>query len=223
MKRAVVILTLLLLLASAAPAGEETTLQGRVTLDTAAGLPKGGASHVVVFLENVVGGPASEPRPAEMRQLGKQFLPKVLPVVVGTEVSFPNQDNVYHNVFSRSKTKPFDLGMIKQEAGPSLRFDETGLVKVYCNIHSYMVGYILVLNNPFFTVTDAQGSFQISGIPPGQYTVRAWQRFGPEATATVDLAPGQIRELDFHLKEEKTSVDHKNKWGREYGASIPSP
>ncbi|MDO8730493.1 MAG: carboxypeptidase regulatory-like domain-containing protein [Candidatus Omnitrophota bacterium] len=206
MKRALMVLALLLLPAMAAPAGEETTLRGRVTLDTAAGQPRANASDVVVFLENVEGAPASEPRPAEMRQLGKQFSPEVLPVVVGTQVSFPNQDNVYHNVFSRSKTKPFNLGMIKQEDKPSLRFDAPGLVKVYCHIHAHMVGYILVLNNPFFAVTDAQGSFEISGIPPGQYTVRAWQRFGPEETATVQLAQGQTQDLDFHLKEENNLI-----------------
>ena len=208
-----------------AAAQEAATLRGRVTLDAADGIPKSDVSHIVVFLENVESGPAgpasgSSP-PPQMYQLGKQFSPEVLPVVVGTTVLFPNQDDIYHNVFSRSKAKPFDLGMIKQESIPSIHFDEAGLVKVYCNIHSYMVGYILVLNNPFFAVTNLQGSFQISGIPPGQYTVRAWQRFGPEETATVPLAGGQVQNLDFHLKEEKTSVAHKNKWGREYGTSTP--
>lgn len=202
-----------------AEAAGANTLKGKIELYTKQGVKKEDGSNVVVFLEmpqqDEVYLPASI-NPV-LHQKGKRFLPEVLPVVSGTTVDFPNDDNVFHNVFSLSKAKPFDLGIYKQGASKSVTFNNPGLVKVYCNIHPNMVSYILVLNNPYFNLTDKEGNFMITGIPEGAYTVRAWQRFGPEAQTTVSFAGNKEEAaIILRLTEEKVSITHKNKWGGEY-------
>src|SRR5256885_13468033 len=97
------------------------------------------------------------------------FTPPVLPIMQGTTVEFPNDDPIFHNVFSLSKTKPFDLGLYKRGTNKSVTFDQPGLVKVYCNIHEKMIGYIAVLENPYFTLTDKEGKFKIADVPPGKH------------------------------------------------------
>jgi len=100
------------------------------------------------------------------------FHPQVLPILAGTTVDFPNRDNLFHNVFSYSQPKEFDLGRYPTGMQKSVRFDKPGVVRVYCDIHSHMNATILVLENPYFVVPDDQGSFSIKDVPRGTYTVR---------------------------------------------------
>lgn len=125
------------------------------------------------------------------------FVPHVLPIVVGSTVEFPNSDPVYHNVFSYSKAKTFDLGRYPTNHSKSVTFDKPGLVKVYCDMHSQMNAFILVLQNPFFTLTDEQGNYVIRDVPAGNYTVKAWFARLPEKTAKVAIRPGETTTLDF--------------------------
>lgn len=183
------------------------------------GEERGDYSNVVVFLDAVEGGNATTLRAAEhptMASADRQFVPEVLPIVVHTTVDFQNHDTIYHNVFSKSKITPFDLGYAEHGESHSVTFDQTGLVKVYCDIHPQMIGYILVLNNSYFAVTDAQGHCVIREIPDGRYVVRAWQRFGPEQQKTVALDGAITAAINFELLEEKVSIQHTNKWGRQY-------
>jgi plastocyanin len=152
---------------------------------------------VVIYLEGAKGGRGSRPAP-EMAQKDKTFRPRVVPVKVGTAVNFPNKDQIHHNVFSYSKVKKFDLGKFASGATKAVTFDQPGVVKVFCEIHSHMKGYVIVLDNDAFTVPDEQGFFKISGIPPGTYKMVAWHpSFDPkEKHVTIGAKPFEVQ-IDF--------------------------
>jgi hypothetical protein len=132
-----------------------------------------------------------------MDQVQKQFVPRVLPVVAGTEVRFPNRDQIHHHVYSFSRTKTFELPLYKGEDAPPVLFDRVGAVKVGCNIHDWMSGIILVLPTPYFAVTDASGEFTLRGLPAGEVKLLAWHerhKGEPEvrAQATASDAPSPV-------------------------------
>jgi plastocyanin len=114
-----------------------------------------------------------EPRP-RLDQRNETFVPHVLAIVAGTTVDFPNSDHTYHNVFSLSKTKSFDLGRYAVGRSKSVRFDRPGIVRVFCDIHSHMSAFILVFAHRYFSVADPDGSYRLENVPPGTYTVVAW-------------------------------------------------
>ncbi len=112
--------------------------------------------------------------PVNFAQRGLQFVPNVLPVIVGTKVRFPNEDDVHHNVFSYSPIKKFDLGRYARNEEPPIEtFDTPGVVKIFCEVHSHMRGTIVVVRTPYFVRTDAEGNFRLEGIPPGKYQLTA--------------------------------------------------
>lgn len=134
-----------------------------------------------------------------MDQRDLTFVPHVLPILAGSTVEFPNSDPVYHNVFSFSKTKIFDLGRYPTGRTKAVTFNEPGLVKVYCDMHSQMNAFILVLANPYFTLTDEQGNYWIRDVPAGTYKVKAWFARLPEKTAGVTIRAGETATLDFEF------------------------
>src|SRR5436305_6815768 len=129
----------------------------------------------VVYLEGSFSKPKSQPV-KQVAQKNLEFVPPLLPVQVNTRVEFPNLDDTYHSIFSYSPAKRFDLGRYRPEERPipSEIFDRAGLVTLRCDIHEHMRGLILVLNTPYFVVTNPDGGFRLSGVPPGRYIVRAW-------------------------------------------------
>jgi len=140
------------------------------------------------------------PTEAQVVQKGMRFLPALLAVETGATVTFPNQDDFYHNVFSYSAAKPFDLGRYRKDENPGkVVFDQPGVVKVFCEIHEHMRCVILVLKTPYYTTTDAAGHYRLSGLPPGNYTLSAWVSdkmiwthpvvIHAGETAPADLAP----------------------------------
>lgn len=143
-------------------------------IQTAKPVGKAPPAVAVVFLEGT--GTASLPQrqpPAVIRQRDYQFDPAILVVQKGTAVEFPNEDDEFHNVFSYSKTKRFDLGRYrKDEKAAAVVFDKAGLAKIYCEIHQHMRCLILVVDTPVFTTTDTSGRFKLSGIPAGDYTLK---------------------------------------------------
>jgi hypothetical protein len=122
----------------------------------------------------------------------------VLAIPVGTVVEFPNSDHIYHNVFSLSKPKRFDLGRYANGRSKWVRFDRPGIVRVFCDIHSHMSAFILIFGHRYFATTDAEGRYRIDNIPPGTYNVVAWQEGEARDTRTVRI-PGQggALEQDF--------------------------
>jgi len=130
----------------------------------------------VVYIKGPVPG-AKPALPLEViRQKNATFVPHVLPIMVGTSVEFPNDDNIFHNVFSKSDAAPFDLGLYKKgDQAKKVPFTKTGEVDVFCSIHSRMSCIILVLDNPYFAVADSRGHYTITNVPPGTYKLCAWQ------------------------------------------------
>src|SRR6202030_711780 len=133
-------------------------------------------ARVVVYLESAPRGAfeQAEPGRASMDQRNETFVPHVLAITTGTTVDFPNSDKLYHNVFSLSKTRRFDLGRYAAGHSQSVRFERPGIVRVFCDIHSHMNAFILVFSHPFFALTDQEGRYRIDNVPPGTYNVIAW-------------------------------------------------
>ena len=139
--------------------------------------------------------------PREMVQRNEQFVPHVLPIRVGDAVTFPNDDDVYHNVFSLSAPHPFEIRRYPKGASPDTEvFAKPGIVQVFCHIHSDMSAVILVLGNAWFATPDRTGHYVIDGIPPGEYTLVAWhQRITPIARAGVRVVAGQAATQNFTI------------------------
>ena len=137
---------------------------------------------------------------AIMDQRNETFVPHVLAITTGTTVDFPNSDRIYHNVFSLSKVRRFDLGRYAAGRSESVRFDRPGIVRVFCDIHSHMNAFILVFSHPFFAITDPDGRYRIDNVPPGTYNVTAWNEGTPSEPTPVTVPDGGIAELDFTLR-----------------------
>ena len=151
----------------------------------------------VVYLEGNFSRPATR-KPLVMEQAGYQFSPAVLAVQTGTSISFPNRDEDYHNVFSFSKAKRFDLGrFLKDETPPALVFEKAGIVRLYCEIHGHMRGIILVLDTPHFVTTTEDGHFKLSGLPAGNFTLKAWLDEKTTLEQPVTLKAGQTLHVEF--------------------------
>jgi plastocyanin len=155
----------------------------------------------VVYIKGPVAG-AKVVRPLEaIHQKNATFIPHVLPIMVGTTVEFPNDDNIFHNVFSKSEAAPFDLELYKKGDPPhQVTFTNLGEVDVFCSIHARMSCIILVLENPCFAVTDSRGRYTITNVPPGTYTLVAWQERLPQDSQVITVpAEGDRPGVNFTL------------------------
>lgn len=136
----------------------------------------------------------------KVAQQGATFSPHVLPVLAGTTVEWPNHDDIYHNVFSDSDAANFDLGLYKNNPPDKhVTFQSPGKVDVYCSIHADMHCIVLVMSNPYFAVSDANGHFVIDHVPPGKYKLKAWhERLPPDTQEITVPAEGEVK-ADFTL------------------------
>ena len=140
-----------------------------------------------------------EPR-RRLDQRNETFVPHVLAIVAGTTVDFPNNDRTYHNVFSLSKTKTFDLGRYAAGRSKAVRFDKPGIVRVFCEIHSHMSAFVLVFTHRYFSVADETGAYRLENVPPGSYNVFAWNESAPlESRRVVVPESGGDVEVNFSL------------------------
>lgn len=172
-------------------------------------------SGVVVYLTGFESKPPS--KVPTLVQEKRTFNPKVLPVVAGQTVSFPNLDGIYHNVFSVSPVKSFDLGQYKSTDPPKdVTFDKPGLVPVFCNIHPQMISFVLVLENGAFSETGKEGKFNISKVPPGRYTINAWKPKTQRVGTEIEVKSGQEIVVNLELKETVKIPPHKRKDGTNY-------
>jgi plastocyanin len=160
----------------------------------------------VVFIDGPVAGiPSSVTNSTKtvvtkrVKQIGATFDPHVLPVMAGTTVEWPNNDQILHNVFSYSEAKQFDLGLYKAPQIEKVTFDKAGRVDVFCSIHSRMNCVVLVLENPFFAATNEKGKYAIKDVPAGTYKLKAWhERLPPDVREINVPKTGEVH-ADFVL------------------------
>ena len=157
----------------------------------------------VVYLESGPIGAFDETSRGEasLDQRNEAFFPYVLAVQAGATVAFPNDDRTYHNVFSFSKAKRFDLGRYARGQSKSVRFDRPGVVRVFCDIHAHMSAFILVFAHPYFAATDSEGRFQIPSVPAGSYTIAVWTDGIVRETRKIEVPPGEsVVDLEFQVR-----------------------
>jgi plastocyanin len=154
---------------------------------------------VIVYLSDVV--PAAPPSPmrATIVQRGEQFIPPVVAVTVGSTVAFPNDDPLFHNVFSLSRAKTFDLGRYPSGESREQRFARPGIVKVYCHIHSHMSALIRVFEHPWFAIPEESGAFELPDVPAGEHTLVAWHERIGERRERIVVEPGKTTTVSFTL------------------------
>ena len=215
------IFLVLVLTAAHARAG---TVSGRVIL-VKDGKELADASNAVVWIEGAKGGAPSghaNDKGGEMKSAQKRFQPRVVAVPTKGTVEFPNVDPIYHNVFSVSGDNRFDLGLYRSGASKSKTFDEPGLVRVYCNIHPQMVGFVMVVDSDFTAVTGRDGTFQFDNVPAGPHTVRVWHEEGPEGKEPVTVGTGASAPLTIRIDVSGYKPEpHKNKYGKDYKPPPP--
>lgn len=176
-------------------------------------------SNVVVFLKGVADSdPEPLVQPAVIDQTDKAFHPRLTVVPVGSTVDFPNNDRVFHNVFSVSRSATFDLGLYKSGTSKSVVLEHPGVVDVYCNIHPEMAAKVVVLDTEHYVVTGSDGTFALDDIPPGTYEIVAWQADGVPYEGQVEIKAGKTTTLHIELREERWPRDHHTrKDGTPYG------
>jgi plastocyanin len=169
-----------------------------------------------VYVENVF-EPAVHGHKEVIQQKQKQFVPRWAVVQRGTTIEFPNNDNIYHNVFSLSSGNSFDLGLYNSSSeAKSQTFNEPGAVDIYCNIHPQMVASTLVVPNRYFAKVKSDGTYELAGVPSGKRKIVAWAPGSHLTSQWVQVDTGSAAELN--LKLESKSAGHKNKNGRAYGS-----
>jgi plastocyanin len=205
-----------LVLAAIAGAAPSAAVSGRVTMLDKENQPGDDVGQAVIWLSGV----STQPRPpvqTDMGNSGKEFSPHVLVVPLGSTVSFSNYDPFNHNVFSLSEENPFDLGLYGRGESRSVRFDKPGLVRVYCNVHAQMSAAVLVRDTPWYTQPATDGSFVLSGVPVGNYTLHVWHERAVEVTRPLTVPAEGVEQLEVELDARGHEFKpHLNKHGQPY-------
>lgn len=205
MKRGLASLISLLTLGLAATAAAAETVEGNL-LTGIEGLSLADAGPIVVFLVSTratsttadTASSASLPT-AVVRQKGAQFEPRFLAVAAGQDIKMPNDDIIFHNVFSYSAPNDFDLGLYASGKSKTIRFAHAGLVRIYCSIHETMDALIFVAPTNLHTSPDAKGRFSIRGVPAGRYQVHVWSERLPEIVVPLEVNPGVKVSLEIEV------------------------
>lgn len=187
------------------------TIQGKVTFQGKSRLPGVKLSEVIVSIEDFTYSNASADgknpaatNGAVLSQKDLTFTPRVLPVLAGTEVTFTNDDKVFHNVHSKSGAYPFNYAQPPTyKAVKRVKFDKPGLVPIDCDVHSEMHAFILVKPNPFFSLADEKGVFTLQRIPPGTYKLQAWHEKFEPVVQEITVTEGQVTTVEINLEKKK--------------------
>jgi plastocyanin len=206
-------LALLLVLPVAAGAGPVSGVV-RTT-----GRPGVARATAIVYAEPIGVPAARQPGKFSLRQKNKTFLPRVLGVPTGSSVDFPNDDRIFHNVFSLSGPQPFDLGLYRTGQSPSRTFAQPGTYRVFCNIHPQMSALILVVSTPHVTLADGNGRFVLD-LPPGRYRLTATSERASPVSVEIVAEAGATVAPELSLDESQwVHAQHKNKFGNDYPAA----
>ncbi|HKV75827.1 MAG TPA: hypothetical protein VJN95_15010 [Gemmatimonadales bacterium] len=204
--------------ATASPASAQggATVVGTVAMQDRGDQAPDDLGQAVVWLEPAT-PPTLKAAPVSMAIQDKQFIPHLLVVTVGSSVTFPNHDSFKHNVFSLSDAGAFDLGLYSRGDGKSARFDKPGIVRVYCNVHATMSGFVLVLDTPWSGQAAGDGTFQLHDVPPGDYTLHAWHERAKEVTQPLTVPAGGMTGVRIALDASGYHFKpHLNKYGQPY-------
>jgi plastocyanin len=210
--------------------GQQVTVTGQVEI-----APPQHASHspanIVVWLTPPEGSAPVQvtdvpERHPSLTQKNKTFTPHLLVIQVGTVVEFPNHDPFFHNVFSLFEGKRFDLGLYEAGTTRRVRFDRAGVCYIFCNIHPEMSAVVIVLDTPYYSVSNQRGIVNISAVPAGQYILHVWdERALPEDLAQlrreVSISSAQSSLGKLRVRETEVTLAHKNKYGQDYEKPAP--
>jgi plastocyanin len=152
-------------------------------------------STAVVWLEAPTLSPSEPQQTVVLHQRNLTFLPHVLAVQTGTTVDFPNEDRVFHNVFSFKDGKPFDLGIYPVGSSKRVTFSQPGVTRLHCNIHPNMSGYIVSVDSPYYSAVDEGGAFTLATVPPGTYAYHAWVPGRPVLKGSVVVQAGSVLDI----------------------------
>jgi plastocyanin len=194
-------------------------VSGKVDIVLKGDKEKADLDSTLVYLEPN-GGKAEIPS-AEVKKVytvtmkNKQFAPQAIVIPVGATVDFPNDDAIYHNIFSVSKPNQFDLGLYKSGASESKTFSAPGEVKIFCNVHPQMTGTIMVVQSPYYTMTDKDGNFSFSDVTPGLYVINAFSEEG-QTSQKIDIRQNSIKVMLTIDGKNYKKLPHKNKFGKDY-------
>jgi plastocyanin len=209
---------------------QQVTVSGRVDVVKQGKKTPRDNSNVVVWLTPVSRSAMSKPKPSQhvrLIQKNKSFEPHVLVVPVGSIVEFPNEDPFFHNVFSLFEGKRFDLGLYESGGTRLVRFDRAGICYIFCNIHPEMSAVVLVLDTPYYAMSDRAGQVTIPEVPPGRYILHSWHEGSNDEELkslaheiTVSAIGHSFGVL--HVPESNVvRLAHKNKYGRDYDNPTP--
>lgn len=212
---------------SLAAAAWSATVTGKVELTDAKQAREKDDSGVVVWLEPLPGTPTPPPSetPGSIAHKNKTFVPHVLAVRTGSKVTFPNLDPFFHNAFSNYDGQVFDIGLHQPGSSREVTLKRAGVVRLFCNIHPTMSAIIVVLDTPYFAVTNAKGEFQMTP-PPGEYRLKVFhERAQPNVLSALErqitIGPDDLTMPTLAISEAGYLVPpHKNKYGKDYPAVI---
>jgi plastocyanin len=193
----VVLGALILAVGLASGSTEEISIDGRVIVR---GMPDSG--DAVVYVDKIPGKTFTPPAtPVILDQVNLRFTPHVLPVLVGTNVAFPNSDPVRHNVFSPTASWKFNLGTYPRGSTKFRVFDKPGAITLLCNVHAEMSAYVIVTETPYYAVTDKDGKFAIRNVPPGTYVLKTWHAKARPTSMNITAGESGIRNLEIELRK----------------------
>ncbi len=185
-------------------AQQNESISGRVSLLYAGQRPARDVGQAVVWLET--DRPiATTPDTVQIIMAGKAFHPQVVVVSLGSTVTFPNNDGFDHNVFSHSGTAQFNLGFYGPGSSRSHIFTNSGIVRVYCNVHARMTAFVVVRDNPYFTQPSGDGSFLLTNVPSGRYVLHAWHERAGERAEAIEVPSGGLENYEIMLDARRLS------------------
>ena len=196
------------------------TISGRVSIEGASGRA---ASGVIVYAERLDGDSTIQTSTFALAQRKKLFSPRILAIPAGSRVDFPNQDLIFHNVFSLTRPETFDLGLYRAGDSKSHVFRQAGVYRVFCNIHPHMTAVVLVLPTSLIVEADSSGNFRMD-LPAGRYRVTAWSERSEPSNVEVQVSSGSVSVDGLSLDESGfVETQHTNKNGRKYRRRAYSP